>query len=91
MTDDGNDTPNITLYWGDNDGGVLPGSWDNAINLRDQLEKSSIRPVTIATVRVKTIRYFRVRIGPIDNLGKAEEISSQVKSLGIHDSRVIIE
>lgn len=78
------------------DGGVFlqVGSfsvWDNAIKLRDQLEQANIRPVTIATVNVKSARYFRVRVGPIDNLGQAEKINSQVRQLGIHDGRVIIE
>lgn len=65
--------------------------WDNAIKLRDQLEKSNIRPVSIKTARVKSVRYFRVRVGPLENLGKAEQISSRLKNIGIHDSRVIIE
>lgn len=66
-------------------------SWDNAINLRDRLEAKNIKPVTIATVNVKDARYFRVRVGPLDNLGVAERISSEVSALGIRDSRVIIE
>lgn len=65
--------------------------WDNAIKLRDQLEQANIRPVAIATVNVKSARYFRVRVGPIENLGQAEKINSQVKQFGIHDGRVIIE
>jgi len=66
-------------------------SWDNAIKLRDRLEAKNIKPVSIATVRVKDTRYFRVRVGPLDNLGVAEGISNQVSALGIQDSRVIIE
>lgn len=67
------------------------GVWDNAIKLRDQLEQANIRPVAIATVRVNSARYFRVRIGPIENLGEAEKINGQVRQLGIHDGRIIIE
>ena len=33
VTDTGNDVPNVTLYWGDNDGGVTAGNWDHAIDL----------------------------------------------------------
>lgn len=66
-------------------------SWDNAIKLRDQLEAKNIKPVSIATVNVKEARYFRVRVGPLDNLGVAENISSQVSAMGIRDSRVVIE
>ncbi len=67
------------------------GKWDNAIKLRNQLEQHDIRPVSIATVRVNSNRYFRVRVGPVENLGKAEQFSKQVQRLGIHDSRVVIE
>lgn len=66
-------------------------SWDNAIKLRNRLEAKNIKPVSIATVRVKEARYFRVRVGPLDNLGAAEGISNQVSALGIEGSRVIIE
>lgn len=65
--------------------------WDNAIKLRDRLEQSDIRPVAIATIRVNNNRFFRVRVGPIENLGRAEQINEQVKDLGIHDGRVIID
>lgn len=65
--------------------------WENAIKLRDQLEQRNIRPVAIATVRVNDRRYFRVRVGPIENQGIAEQINDQVKQLGIHDARVIID
>lgn len=65
--------------------------WDNAIKLRDQLEKANIRPTNIATVNVNNKRYFRVRVGPIDNLGEAERINNQVQQLGIHDGRVVID
>ncbi len=36
VTATGNDVPNVTLYWGDNDGGVTAGNWDHAINLGPQ-------------------------------------------------------
>jgi len=65
--------------------------WDNAIKLRDQLERANIRPTNIATVNVNNKRYFRVRVGPIDNLGEAERINNKVQQLGIHDGRVVID
>jgi len=65
--------------------------WDNAIKLRNRLEQANVHPVTIATVRVNSGRYFRVRVGPLDNLGVAEKIENHVKGLGISGSRVIIE
>lgn len=65
--------------------------WDNAIKLRNRLEKANVRPVTIATVRINAGRFFRVRVGPLENLGVAEKVENQVKGLGISGSRVIIE
>jgi len=65
--------------------------WDNAIKLRDRLEQAKVHPVTIATVRVNSGRYFRVRVGPLDTLGEAEKVDNQLKGLGISGGRVIIE
>ena len=65
--------------------------WDNAIKLRNRLEQANVHPVTIATVRVNSGRYFRVRVGPLENLGAAEEIDTHIKGLGIPGSRVVIE
>lgn len=36
VTSTGGDAPAVTLYWGDNDGGTVAGSWDNAIALGNQ-------------------------------------------------------
>ena len=66
-------------------------AWDNAIKLRDRLEQANVRPVTIATVQVNAGRYFRVRVGPLDNLGEAEKIDNHIKGLGISGGRVIVE
>jgi len=65
--------------------------WDNAIKLRDRLEKASIQTVNIATVRVNSGRYFRVRVGPLANLGEAEKIDDKVKRLGISGARIVVE
>jgi rare lipoprotein A len=65
--------------------------WDNAIKLRNRLEQANVHPVTIATVRINAGRFFRVRVGPLENLGVAEKVENQVKGLGISGSRVIIE
>ncbi|MGW8248230.1 MAG: septal ring lytic transglycosylase RlpA family protein [Acidiferrobacterales bacterium] len=65
--------------------------WDNAIKMRNRLEQANVHPVTIATVRVNSGRYFRVRVGPLQDLGAAEKIDTHIKGLGISGSRVVIE
>jgi len=65
--------------------------WDNAIKLRNRLENADIRPVAIATVRIPTGRFFRVRVGPLENLGEAEKVDNRIKRLGLSGGRVVIE
>lgn len=36
VTSTGGDAPNVTIYWGDNDGGTTLGNWDNSIDLEQQ-------------------------------------------------------
>jgi len=36
VTYTGGENPTVHIYWGDNDGGTTPGSWDNDLNLGTQ-------------------------------------------------------
>jgi hypothetical protein len=36
VTSTGGETPNVTIYFGDNDGGTVPGSWDDAVSVGAQ-------------------------------------------------------
>ncbi|MGC6466692.1 MAG: lamin tail domain-containing protein [Akkermansiaceae bacterium] len=36
ITDTGNSSPSVTIYWGDNDAGTTAGSWDNSVTLGEQ-------------------------------------------------------
>ncbi|MGJ8697928.1 MAG: lamin tail domain-containing protein [Verrucomicrobiaceae bacterium] len=49
-------SPNITLYWGDNDGGTTPGNWDTAINLGPQSASFS---AAISSLTQGTTYYHR--------------------------------
>jgi len=46
LTDDGNATTTVTVYWGDNDGGTTPGSWDYNHSLGEQSEGALYYDVT---------------------------------------------
>lgn len=67
------------------------GNRDNAIALRDQLKSANIRPVNIATAMVNRDRFFRVRVGPLANMGIANSLSQRLRNLGIQGARIIVE
>ena len=46
----------VTVYWGDNDGGTSPGSWDHAVNLGNQ---SGAFSTMLAELEPSTTHYFR--------------------------------
>ena len=56
VTDTGNEDPDVTLYWGDNDGGTNPGAWDNAIPFVDQDGTFS---AGVSSLTGATTYYFR--------------------------------
>ena len=49
---------NVTFYWGDNDGGTTPGSWDNAITIVNAQPGNLIGEIT-SGLSAPTIYYFR--------------------------------
>ena len=55
VTDTGGETPNVTLYWGDNDGGTNPASWDNAVDLGIQASQFE---TTLTGLDPSTTYYF---------------------------------
>ena len=56
VTNTGGQSPDITLYWGDNDGGTTPGSWENAIPLGPQ---ATIFSANISGLTATTTYYYR--------------------------------
>ena len=66
VTDTGNEVPSITLFWGDEDGGTNPDSWDHVIELGSQ---GSAFEVDLANLTHNTDYYFRSRA---TNAGGAE-------------------
>ncbi|RKY05295.1 MAG: hypothetical protein DRP66_10695, partial [Planctomycetota bacterium] len=56
VTDNGNEDPTVTVYWGDEDGDETPGSWDNADIIGEQ---NSTFFDNIFALSASTTYYFR--------------------------------
>ena len=51
---------NVTIYWGDNDGGTTVSSWDNSINISNAQPGNLIGEIT-SGLSAPTIYYFRTK------------------------------
>ena len=58
ITTTGGEAPNVTIYYGHNDGGDDPGAWDHSINLGHQLDTFSD---VVGGLSQATPYYFRAR------------------------------
>jgi hypothetical protein len=57
LTDDGNISTTVHVYWGDNDGGTTAGSWDNDVNIGATAEGAFM--VAITELTAETDYYYR--------------------------------
>ncbi|MDP6206989.1 MAG: hypothetical protein QGG01_01695, partial [Roseibacillus sp.] len=58
VTDAGFDAPTVTIFYGDNDGGIEPGSWDQAVTIG---ERSGEFSLFVSDLVPLTTYYFRCR------------------------------
>ncbi len=63
--------------------------YNNASRLRDRV--ATIAPTTISQTRVGQTRFFRVRLGPIESVAKADGILSQVIGTGTTTARLVVD
>ncbi len=63
--------------------------YNYASRLRDKV--AAIAPATISQTRVGETKFFRVRLGPIDSVDKADGILSQVVGAGTTDARLVVD
>ncbi|MGD2055192.1 MAG: septal ring lytic transglycosylase RlpA family protein [Gammaproteobacteria bacterium] len=64
---------------------------DNARRLSERLQASDLGQIHILAVDSPSGPLYRVRIGPLESVDDADRISNSLISLGINESRVIID
>ena len=64
-------------------------SYDNANSVRNGL--SSLGPVTVSTVDVAGRQLYRVRLGPLDSVARAESTLGMVIARGHTEARIVVD
>ena len=70
---------------------------DNAMHLRDRLDRAALRPVFIQSAPVVAGRapdaapVYRVRIGPLTNVDEGDRLTERAAQLGIPDALIVVE
>jgi rare lipoprotein A len=71
--------------------------WDNAVTLRNRLEREALRPISIqSSLAVKgngadSARVYRVRVGPLTNVEEGDRLTERAAQLGVPDARIVVE
>lgn len=70
---------------------------DNAVSLRDRLERESLRPIFVQSAQAggnggtDTAPIYRVRIGPLASVEEGDRLTERAARLGIRDARIVVE
>ncbi|MFV3128589.1 septal ring lytic transglycosylase RlpA family protein [Niveispirillum sp. KHB5.9] len=64
-------------------------NYDNANRLRAKL--NSIAPTNLSNAMVNGQQYFRVRVGPFDQVERADQVLAQVLQAGTSEARIIVD
>ena len=73
------------------------GQMDNAVNLRNRLEREAAHPVFIQSALVSNstaqepARIYRVRIGPLTSVEEGDRLTQQLAQAGIPDALIVVE
>jgi len=71
--------------------------WDNAVILRDRLEREALRPISIQSSQAANgngpdaTRVYRVRVGPLTNVEEGDRLTQRAVQLGVPDARIVVE
>jgi rare lipoprotein A len=63
--------------------------YPNAARLRSQLAR--LAPARVTEARIGEEKFFRVRLGPFQNLGKADQALAEVVASGYPRAKIIVE
>jgi rare lipoprotein A len=64
-------------------------NYDNAGRLRAKL--NSIAPTAVSDVTVNGQHFYRVRLGPFDQVDRADQVLAQVLQVGTAEARILID
>lgn len=65
------------------------GSADNAARLKQRLD--GIGNVQVTSAKVNGMEIYRVRLGPIDNVGEADSLLNKVINSGVSDAKIVVD
>jgi rare lipoprotein A len=63
----------------------------NAEQMKWRMQRVSGGPVSIEPVQIGGSVTYRVRVGPIDNVTRADRLAQQISELGLETPRIVIE
>ena len=70
---------------------------DNAVQLRDRLEREAFRPVFVQSAQTRTggtpdaAPIYRVRIGPLTNVEEGDRLTQRATRLGVTNAMIVVE
>jgi rare lipoprotein A len=70
---------------------------DNAVSLRDRLEREALRPIFVQSSQAginggaDAAPVYRVRIGPLASVEEGDRLTERATQLGIRDARIVVE
>ncbi len=71
--------------------------WDNAVMLRNRLERESLRPISIQPPQAARngggdpAPVYRVRVGPLTNVEEGDRLTQRAAQLGVPDALIVVE
>ncbi len=71
---------------------IQAGAFTNPENAqRLQAKMTAVGPAVIAQADIKNVRYFRVRVGPINTVAEADRLLKKVVASGAPGARIIVD